>query len=288
MEYRPDQQKATVFFAILIGLSVLLLIGAIWLLPLGYLNPAIPIGVASFALVLLVIAGYNLYQLKTMTYSLSRNGLELTWGFRKVFIPNQNLTWARPVDDFRSVLPLPMFRLPGLVLGSSQVQGLGTVEYGLTEPIKAVLVSGNGTVFAISPKNPAEFATQVARFQQMGATQSLPAVDETFSQLWSTIWAQKSHRNSLLLSLGLCALSLILAFVFSALYTSVTWVTLEIVPSSQLFILPILAFGIWLVNLVSGLFLLYQNQVEKGMVRWIWVASGVVAGLLIIAMLLML
>jgi hypothetical protein len=174
------------------------------------------------------------------------------------------------------------------VLGRSQVQGLGTVEYGLTEPIKAVLISGNGKVFAISPKNPAEFATQVVRFQQMGATQNLPSVDEKFSQLWSTIWVQKSYCNILLLSLSLCVLTLILAFVFSALYPSVTWVTLEIVPSSQLFILPVLAFGIWLVNLFSGFFFLYLNQVEKGMVRWIWIASGVIASLLIIAMLLML
>jgi hypothetical protein len=87
MEYRPDQQKASVILAILIGLSVLLLIGVIWLLPLATLNPAILIGVSLFALVLFIFSGYNLYQLKTMAYSLSRNGLELTWGFS---------AWAQP------------------------------------------------------------------------------------------------------------------------------------------------------------------------------------------------
>ena len=288
MEYRPAQQKATLFLVILTGLSIILLVGVIWVLPLSLVDIAILIGVAAVALVLLVFASYKLYQLKTMLYSLSRDGLELTWGFRKIFIPNQNLAWARPVADFKSSLPLPILHLPGLVLGYHQVQGLGVVEYGLTDPMKAVLVSGNGKAFAVSPKNPAEFATQVARFQQMGATQSLPGVDESLGQLWSTIWAQKSHRTSLLLSLGLCVLSLILAFAFSASYPFVTWVTLETVPSYQLFIMPALAFGIWLLNLVSGLFLFHQGQLEKSLVRWIWIASGVVAALLIIAMLLML
>ena len=288
MQYRPDQQKATLFLIILIGLSIVLLIGVIWALPSSLVNIAILIGVAAVALVLLVFASYKLYQLKTMLYSLFREGLELTWGFRKIFIPNQNLAWARPVADFNSSLPLPALHLPGLVLGYHQVQGLGKVEYGLTELFKAVLISGNGKVFAISPKNPADFSTQVARFQQMGATQNLPAADETLGQLWSTIWAQKLHRTSILVGLGLCLLSLILAFVFSASYPFVTWVTLETVPSYQLFIMPALAFGIWLLNLVSGLFLFHQGQLEKSLVRWIWIASGVVAALLIIAMLLML
>lgn len=288
MQYRPAQQKATLFLAILTGLSIILLVGGIWLLPLGLVNPAILIGMAAFALVLLVFDSYKLYQLKTMRYSLSRDGLELSWGFRKIFIPNQNLAWARPVADFNSSLPLPALHLPGLVLGYHQVQGLGKVEYGLTEPLKAVLISGNGKVYAISPKNPADFSTQVARFQQMGATQNLPAADETLGQLWSTIWAQKLHRTSILVGLGLCLLSLILAFVFSASYPFVTWVTLETVPSYQLFIMPALAFGIWLLNLASGLFLFHQGQLEKSLVRWIWIASGVVTVLLIFAMSLML
>ena len=288
MQTFPEQKKATIFLAILIGLSIILLIAAIWVLPLGLINPAALIGTAAFALLLLILASYKLYQLKTMIYSLSRDGLELNWGFRKVFIPNQNLAWARPVADFNSALPLPALHLPGLVLGHHLVQGLGKVEYGLTEPVKAVLISGNGKVFAISPKNPAEFATQVVRFQQMGATQNLPSIDESLGQLWATIWAQKSHRTSLLIGLALSLLSLILAFVFSSLYPSVTWVTLESVPSFQLFIMPALAFGVWLVNLASGLFLFQQGQVEKSLARWIWIASGVVAALLIIAMLLML
>lgn len=288
MQYRPNQQKATIFLTILVGLSITLLVGAVWLLTLGSIPPVILIGVAVFAFLLLIFAGYKLYQLKSMRYSLFRDGLELTWGFRKVFIPNQNLAWARPVADFKSALPLPAFHLPGLVLGYSRVQGLGKIEFGLTEPLNAVLISGNGKTFAISPKQPAEFTAQIARFQQLGATQSLPTVDATFGQLWSAIWAQKAYRSSLLLGLGLCVLSLALALGFSTLYPSVTWVTLELVPSYQLFILPVLAFGIWLVNLASGVFLFHQNQVEKGLVRWIWIASIVVAALLIIAMLLML
>jgi len=60
------------------------------------------------------------------------------------------------------------------------------------------------------------------------------------------------------------------------------------VPSYQLFILPVLALGIWLLDLASGIFLFHQNQVEKGLIRWIWIASAVVAALLITAMLLML
>jgi hypothetical protein len=223
-----------------------------------------------------------------MLYTLSREGLELTWGFRKAFIPNQNLAWARPVVDFNSALPLPVFHFPGLVLGFSKVPGLGKTEFGLTEARNAVLISGNGKVFAISPKQPAEFVTQVARFQQMGATQSLPAVDYTLGQLWSSIWAQKPHRTSLLVGLGLCLLAFTLALLLSRFYPSVTWVTLETVPSYQLFIMPALAFGIWLVNLASGIFLFHQGQVEINLVRWIWTASGVVAALLIIAMILML
>ncbi|HSN94185.1 MAG TPA: PH domain-containing protein [Anaerolineaceae bacterium] len=288
MEYRPDQQKATIFLAILLGLSIILLVGVIWLLPLNLITIPILIGMAIFALLLLIFASNKLYQLKTMCYILSRDGLELTWGFRKTFIPNQNLAWARPVADFNSSLPLPVLHIPGLVLGYHQVQGLGKVEYGLTDPAKAVLVSGNTKTFAISPKQPAEFAAQVARFQQMGATQSLPSVDESLGQLWASIWAQKSHRSSILVGLGLSLLALVLAFAFSSIYPTVTWVTLEDVPSYQLFIMPALAFGIWLLNLLSGLFLFHQGQLEKNLVRWIWIASGVVAALLIIAMLLML
>jgi hypothetical protein len=288
MPERPNQQKATIFLAILIGLSIILLIVAIWVLPLGLVNPATLLGVATFAMLLLVFSSYKLYQLKSMYYILSRDGLELTWGFRKIFIPNQNLSWARPVADLNGKLPLPMLHLPGLVLGFRQVQGLGRVEYALTEVSKGVLVAGNGKVFAISPQEPAEFATQAARFQQMGPAQNLPVVDESLGKLLSTIRAQKANRISLLPGLGLGLLCLVLAFVFSSLYPTVTWVTLEDVPSYQLFILPVLAIGIWLLDLISGIFLFHQNQVEKGLIRWIWIASAVVAALFIIAMLLML
>ncbi len=287
MQYRPEQKKATLFLAVLAGLAIILLIGAVWLLTLGSIPPVILIGAAAFALLVLVFASYKLYQLKTMVYTLSREGLELTWGMRKVFIPNQNLAWARPVADFNSALPLPTLHLPGLMLGFHEVQGLGKVEYGLTEPLNAVLISGNGKVFAISPKKAADFAAQVTRFQQMGATQNLPAVDATLGQVWSAIWAQKEYRTILLLGLGLCAISLALAMLFSSFYPTVTWVTLETVPSYQLFILPILAFGIWLVDLASGIFVFQQGQVEKALVRWIWIASAAVTALLIAAMLLM-
>lgn len=288
MQTQPEQKKATLSLAVLIGLSIVLLIAAVWVLPLGLVGLPTLIGVAAFALLLLVLASYKLYQLKSMRYTLTRDGLELAWGFRKVFIPTQNLAWARPVADFNSALPLPLLHIPGLVLGFHQVQGLGKVEYALTEAHTAVLIAGNGKVFAISPKQPAEFAAQAARFQQMGAVQTLPVVDESLGKLLSAIWAQKANRGSLLLGLGLSLLCLALAAVFSSLYPTVTWVTLEDVPSYQLFILPVLALGIWLLDLASGIFLFHQNQVEKGLIRWIWIASAVVAALLITAMLLML
>ncbi|MEA4812705.1 MAG: PH domain-containing protein [Anaerolineaceae bacterium] len=287
MEYKPPLKRGKIAIGIGLAVSAVLLAGGAALFSAPVMGLGLPLGLAMIGLSLLVFFIYKAYQHGSMRYALSRNGLEISCGVHRVFIPNRELNWARPLADFGSTLPLPKPHLPGLVLGEKEVNGLGRVEYCLSEPSYTVLVKGPTRVYAISPQNPAAFSSQADLFQQMGPQQTLPALDRNARMLWKEIWAEKQARISILCGLGLSLLLLVLSIAINAFYPSITWVTLEKVPSQQLFILPAIAFITWFVDLVSGFFLYHESRVEKSLVRWIWIASALVALLLIAAALLM-
>ena len=68
---------------------------------------------------------YRLYALVRANYNLDRDQLTLTWGLRVEQIPVSEIEWVRPLAAMSQHITLPIFRLPGSLLGSRRHPDLG-------------------------------------------------------------------------------------------------------------------------------------------------------------------
>src|SRR3972149_6392864 len=76
------------------------------------------------------LAAYRLYGLTTARYVLNRNGIGVRWGLAVEEIPLPTVRLENPPESLRQHLrPVGVVRWPGCVVGSSEVEGLGPVEF---------------------------------------------------------------------------------------------------------------------------------------------------------------
>lgn len=253
--------QQTVFMANLLAAVVLIAVG-IWLL-------------------------LRMHTLFTTRYMLSRGGLELRWGLRHEVIPMPEIVWIRRVSEFKSKLPLPAFSLPGVYFGKKQVLGLGTVEFAATDRRKFLLVACHERNFVISPQEEHVFLDLFERLTELGSLESAPSISEGFGTLWHRVWSDSTARRLILGGLAANAALLVFAFTLASLQPSVTWATLETVPSQRLLLLPLLGLLAWLMDACSGAVFYLQEALEKPMVYLLWGMPSFLALLLAAAMLIM-
>ncbi len=285
VDYPPPRQRGYSLHTILIVVLAVVLGVTVFLAsrqPVG-LALSIYVIIGVLALVLLPLLSYRLYALSRGNYSLDRDRLVLKWGLRSEQIPVSQIEWVRPFGAFAEPPPLPLFRLPGSILGSRRT-GLGEVEY-LASDVKLLLfVATHQKVFAISPDAGADFLREVQRAIEMGSL--TPADSQSVypsfvvSQAWSSMLARFLWLAGLLLNIGL------LVWV-SLLAPSLGAVSLGFLPSGEprspspglwLILLPIVSFIFFLAGWVLGL-IVYRNPERRPMAFILW-ASGVVASLL--------
>ena len=251
--------------------------------PIGLLFTVF-VALATFAFLPIFVIAYRWYALTHSNYSLDRDKLTLTWGLRSEQIPISNIEWVRPPAALAGPLPLPVFRLPGSLLGMRHHRDLGPMEFLASDASALLLVATQKQVFVISPEDASGFLQTLQRAMEMGSLSPAAAqsVYPTFviAQAWSSALARFLWLAGLFLNIGL------LAWV-SLMAPSLRSISLGFLPSGatrppssgfSLLLLPLVSFVFFLAGWVVGL-VIYRREDRRSMAHVVW-ASGVVCSLI--------
>ncbi len=240
---------------------------------------------------LVAITVYHSYALQQAAYSLERDGLRLRWGLRAEDIPLPDVEWVRPANELGFDLPLPALHLPGAILGTRHVEGLGIVEFLASDARALLLIATPSKVYAISPDNPGAFMRNVQRAMEMGSIAPISSRTALPAAYLQMVWADRRARALILSGLGI---TLLLFVIVSVIIPSRPEISLgytsDVTPmpptsSDRLFLLPVLASFAFAADLIGGLF--FYRRIEQRRVAYLlWASSSMTGLLLILAVLL--
>lgn len=227
----------------------------------------------TLALVLFVVVAlfsYQVFLVLTTRFQLTRSALELQWGFRREVLPLEQVEWAHPVLDFDSPMPLPGFVLPFQYYGIRRIRGLGTVEFAATDRRNMVLIRADNRHFVISPEDAYAFASEFEKLSALGPQEAVAPLSQTGRNLIGEIlqdgMARKLFTAGIVGLLTLTAVSIAL----SATRPTITWITLELVPSNRLLLLLLVGGLDWLLNTFLGGYFYLRGLLEKRWIFLIW------------------
>lgn len=277
---------------VMAGFGLLWSVGIVFLLLMvsntrQVLAAALQISFVVLFIALLIFTFYRIYILVNMQYHLNRERLFLRWGLRSEAVPIYKIEWVRPANESGFELPLPVMRIPGIVVGKRVVEGLGRVEYLVTEVDKMILIVTGEKTFAISPAEPAAFTAAFNRITELGSLESFQHESITPAFLLSKIWTDKTAKLLILLSfLSTVALTLMTVFIIER-NQNVTWFDGSSVPAERLGLLPIVSILTWSMDIIVGGFIYLRQQVSKIAIYILWASSSLTSLLLILAILLL-
>jgi len=246
--------------------------------------------VALVTFVPIPIFGYRAYALLRADYYIDRDSLAILWGLRVEDIPLTDIEWVRPASDLSHPLILPVFRLPGAILGTRRHPDLGLVEFIASGSRNMILIATSKRVLAISPENPAALVQTFARATELGSLTpaEYKSVYPSFiiTQAWESAVARFLWMSGLFLNLGLVVWVGILIpslsqipFGFNAL-----GMPDEIVESSQLILLPLISGFMYIVGIIAGLYF-YRRENHRPLAFVVWIAGTISAVLFLLAVL---
>jgi hypothetical protein len=267
---------------------VLVVIGVVFAI-LAYRQPidlffTLYISITALMFFLISVLAYRRYALRRANYSIDRDKLILVWGLRMEQISISDIEWVRPLTTLARPLPLPVFRLPGSVLGVRRHPDLGPVEFLASDERSLLLVATPRRIFAISPESPVDFLQYIQRAIEMGSLS--PTLSQSLypsfivAQAWTNPLARFLWLAGLFLNVGL------LAWV-SFLTPSLGPISLGFLPSGAartpvaglaLILLPIVSVFLYVVGWVVGL-IIYRRESQRSMAHIVW-TGGVVSSLL--------
>jgi len=286
VDFPPPRSRGLTLHTILI--VVLVVIGVVFAV-LAYRQPidllfTLYISIAALVLFLISVLAYRLYALRRANYSLDRDKLILVWGLRVEQISISDIEWVRPLTTLAKPLPLPVFKLPGSVLGVRRHPDLGPVEFLASDERSLLLVATPRRIFAISPEAPVNFLQDIQRAIEIGSLS--PAISQSLypsfvvAQAWESLLARFLWLAGLFLNIGL------LAWV-SLTTPSLGPISLGFLPSGAprmpvtglaLILLPIVSAFFYMVGWVVGL-IIYRRESQRSMAHIVW-TGGVVSSLL--------
>lgn len=277
--YEPPRRSSILFN---LGLGFLALVGALILLILGSGNAARDPNQLFMALAVLLIAvliflSYRVFLILTTRYLLNRSFLELRWGFQREVIPMDRVEWAHPVADFDSPMPLPGFLLPFQYYGKRNIRGLGAVEFASTDRHNMVLIKADDRHFVISPVEAHNFAKDFEHVSGLGAAEVVTPVSQNLRLMLGEIFRDGTSKKLLLAGLAAVLLLAMVTSTLSATRQSVTWITLELVPSNRLLLLLLVGALDWLLNTFLGGYFYLRGLLEKRWVFLFWSWSVVIS-----------
>lgn len=269
---KPPRKRSLIFnlivgFIALVGGLVLLVLGS------GDASRQPNLLQLTLALVLFVVVAlfsYQTFLVLTTRFQLTRSALELQWGFRREVLPLEQVEWAHPVLDFDSPMPLPGFVLPFQYYGIRRIRGLGTVEFAATDRRNMVLIRADNRHFVISPEDAYAFASEFEKLSALGPQEVVAPLSQTGRNLIGEIlqdgMARKLFTAGIVGLLTLTAVSIAL----SATRPTITWITLELVPSNRLLLLLLVGGLDWLLNTFLGGYFYLRGLLEKRWIFLIW------------------
>lgn len=227
----------------------------------------------TLALVLFVVVAlfsYQTFLVLTTRFQLTRSALELQWGFRREVLPLEQVEWAHPVLDFDSPMPLPGFVLPFQYYGIRRIRGLGTVEFAATDRRNMVLIRADSRHFVISPEDAYAFASEFEKLSALGPQEAVAPLSQTGRNLIGEILQDSMARK--LFTAGIVGLLTLTAvsIALSATRPTITWITLELVPSNRLLLLLLVGGLDWLLNTFLGGYFYLRGLLEKRWIFLIW------------------
>lgn len=281
----PKRRGIMLHISILFVLS--LLIGLMLIVasesPPGLL--AVFLLIASVLLSLLLpVFSYRLYALLRSEYSLSRAGLRIRWGLRQIDLPHELILDVALAEELHSPPAAPRWSWPGSILGITEDEELGPVEYIASRSEGMLLVGTVQRVYVISPEKPGDFLAVYHREAERGSLVELKASSVMPSFVLSQAWQELPVRRLLLAGAGLAvALLLLVGFIAPGLegislgFDS-SGAPLEAVTGTQLFLLPALNLAFFFANLLLGL-ILYRESKNTLLARLVW-GSSLLSGVL--------
>jgi hypothetical protein len=234
------------------------------------------------------LSAYRAYALLGSSYSLERDGLRIRWGLRAEDIPLPDIEWVRPASDMGFRMPLPFGSLPGGILGTRIVEGLGPVEYVASEVGKMLLIATPEKIFAISPANPNAFIRTFQRSIELGSLTPIPSRTALPVTFLRRVFSDRAART--LMFAGM-ALTIILLVVVSLIIPTQGEVVLGFDSQGQplgtaaadwLLLLPVLATFAYVIDLIGGLFF-FRNPEGRPIAYLLWSGGAVTPALLLIA-----
>lgn len=284
-DFPPPRQRGLVIHIALITLLVITAGVSFWQVFQTPVGIAFAIYIVLFlaSAIPLPVLAYRLYALGRANYQLDRNILRLMWGMRIEEIPISEIEWLRPVHGLVAPLALPLFRLPGGILGLTRQADIGEVEFLASDAGNLLLVATPRRVFAISPENPAAFAAAFQKIIEMGSLTPGKGRSEFPSFVVGRAWEGAWVRFLWLAGLALNIASLV--WVSVLIPTSQQFplgfgpggAPLEAVPAAQLILLPLLSIVLFAVGWLAGVFF-YRRADQQILSLTLW-ASGTLTSL---------
>lgn len=278
--FPPVKQAGLALHSALILAFAAVAVWGFWNLSQATVGPAyvlyLLVGLLAFAPLPVLV--YRVYALQRANYSIDRDSLAILWGLRVEDIPLTDIEWMRPASDLTHPLSLPLFHLPGAVLGTRRHPDLGLVEFIASDTKRLILVATSKRVFAISPENPAALVQTFARAIELGSLTpaEYKSVYPSFivTQAWENPAARFLWMSGLLLNLGLVVWVGVLIpslpqipFGFDALGKPN-----EFAPAARLILLPLISGFMYVAGLLAGLYF-YRREPQRPLAFIVWVSS---------------
>lgn len=271
----PPKQKALAWNILILSGLVLLAVALVVLANLSRFG-AFASPIIALAFLLAVPFFYLLYQYnnaRQIRYTLDDDCLQVDWGLNRLTLPLKEIDWAHQTDEFEDEMPLPHWHLPGAYLNLFDIKGMGKTRFVATDPSRMILVKAGPHYLVISPEEPRLFLTALAERKSLAKDSNAPVTERKFKNILDEMWQDKGLKGMVIAGFTVLGLLWLAVGLLIALRPVITWVTLEKVPSAQLFLLPIFGTFIWLMSIVTGFFMWTQGKSDKLMVYMLLASS---------------
>ena len=292
--FSPPRTQGIVLHAVLV---LFILAGTGVLLALAFSQPAggllilYLVGSLLF-LAMLPLAVYRGYALLRGGYTIERDGLRVRWGLRSEDIPLTEVIWVRDASELETGLLLPRFSMPGAILGKTEHEELGPIEFVASSAENLVIVSTINKTLVLSPEDPGDFVRKFQRFIEMGSLSPIPPHTAVPAAFIEQVMSDRYARILIPLSAGLTLVLLILTNLLIpakesiSLGFDITRAPRPPVPSGRLLLLPVISIFFTLVDLITGVFL-FRKVETRPISFFIWSAGVLTSIVMLIAVLVL-
>ncbi len=288
--FLPKRTPGLLFHGALI---LLLLGGAGFLLYLAFqqsggINLILYLTGALLLLAVLPFLVYRGYALLHASYILERDGLRIRWGLRLQDIPLSEVEWVRPVEDLQIPVTLPAFSWPGAILGESEHEDLGRIEFIGSSRIGMVIVATMDQVVILSPAQTEEFIQKFNRTIEMGTLSPIKPFSSRPAGFLRGIFSDRLARITIPLGFALWFLLVVLVSILIPTQAQISMgynaagALLEAVPASRMLLLPVIAIFLYTISLLVGAYL-FRKEDTRPISQMLWISGGLTSCLLLAA-----